>query len=238
MKVSKSRKTIIASIIAIVISFSILIGVTFAWFTDSASTGPNKIQSGNLDVSLLYTNGVSGATEEVGADTKVFLDVNGNPILWEPGAKASGKFEVKNNGTLALKFQFSIVQSNASENADGKTLADVLGVYATVKAKNTGTDLVMGDANLEALQVDSAVPGYDITAMPALKDGFTVEALLLPGESISYEIGVCWASSANDNEFNLANGMSIDFAVALVATQANYENDGEGSSYDSNAQLS
>ena len=235
MKIKNSKRTIIASIIAIVISFSILIGVTFAWFTDSASTGPNKIQSGNLDVSLLYTDPYSGAAEEVDENTRVFLNVDGNPILWEPGAKASGKFEVKNNGTLALKYQFGIVHANATETPTGKTLADALGVYATVKAKNTGSDLVMGDANLEALQVGSAVPGYDITAMPLLKDGFVVEALLLPGESISYEIGVYWEPTDNDNEFNVENGLLIDFAVALVATQANYENDGEGSFYDSNA---
>ncbi len=235
MKVFKAKTTLITSISAIIVSFSILVGSTFAWFTDSASSGINKIQSGNLDVNLVYTNSYNGNSEEVGEDTKIFMDINGDPMLWEPGAWASGRFEVSNDGSLALKYQLSIVHANATKTPSGKTLADVLSVYALARNKVTGTDNVMGDSRLEALQIDSAVPGYDPQYMPIFKDGFEVEGYLLPQESITYEIGVCWEPTDNDNEFNVSGGLSLDFAVGLVATQVSYENDGDGHFYDGNA---
>ena len=39
-----------------VLCLAMLIGATFAWFTDTASTGVNKIQAGNLDVALEMQN--------------------------------------------------------------------------------------------------------------------------------------------------------------------------------------
>ena len=172
MKVYKAKKTLITSMIAVIISFSILIGYTFAWFTDSSTSGINTIQSGNLDVALVYTNSYTGDPVEVDEDTKLFMDINGDPILWEPGAFASGRFEVKNDGTLALKYSLSIIQANATETPNGKTLADALSVYAITRNKVTGTDNVMADANLEALQIDAAVPEYDPMNMPSFKNGF------------------------------------------------------------------
>ena len=235
MKVFQAKKTLATSIIAIIISFSILIGSTFAWFTDTASSGINKIQSGNLDVGLVYTNSYVGDPEEVNENTKIFMDINGDPILWEPGAFASGRFEVSNDGMLALKFELSIIQANATQTPTGKTLADALTVYALTRNKTTGTDAIMEDAKLEALPIDGAVPEYDPQNMPSFKDGLKLTGYLLPGESVTYEIGVYWEPTDNDNEFNVAGGLSIDFAVALVATQVTYESDGDGSFYDGNA---
>ncbi len=235
MKVKNAGKIIISSLIAIVISFSSLIGTTFAWFTDVSTSGINKIQSGNLDVCLTYCNSYNGNAEEVNENTKIFTDINGEKILWEPGAFASGRFNVSNNGSLALKYQLSIISANETLTPTGKTLADALTVYALTRNKNTGTDDVMGDANLEALQIDAAVPNYDPMIKSSFKDGFSLEAYLLPQESITYEIGVFWEPTENDNQFNVPGGLSIDFAVALVATQVSYENDGDGFYYDTNA---
>ncbi len=235
MKVKNAGKIIISSLIAIAISFSSLIGTTFAWFTDSSTSGINKIHSGNLDVSLTYSNSYNGTAEEVNENTKIFTDINGDTITWEPGSFASGRFEVSNNGSLALKYQLSIISANETLTPTGKSLADALTIYALTRNKNTGTDNVMGDSNLEALQLDTAVPNYDPINMPSFKNGFTLEAYLLPQESITYEIGVFWEPTENDNEFNVPGGLSIDFAVALVATQVSYENDGDGFYYDINA---
>ncbi len=234
MKSTTTR--LLSSVMAIVICVTMLIGTTFAWFTDSSSSGINTIQSGNLDVELVYTNSYNGTPEEVTEDTKIFMDINGEPILWEPGASASGRFLVSNNGMLALKYQLSIVYANATETPTGKTLADALSVYAIARNKTTGTDDVMEDATLESIQIDSAVPAYDPMNMPSFKDGFTVEGFLLPGEAFNYEIGVCWIPGENDNEFNVEGGLNMDFAVSLVATQVSYENDGDGGFYDKEVQ--
>ena len=234
---SKGIKTFIASIVAVVVSSTSLLGTTFAWFTDSSTSGINKIQSGNLDVSLTYVNSYNGIEEEVNENTKIFQNINGGKILWEPGAFASGRFKVSNDGTLALKYQLSIISANETQTPTGKTLADALTVYALARNKNTGTDDVMGDSKLESLQIDSAVPEYDPMNMISFKDGFSLEAYLLPQESITYEIGLFWEPTKNDNEFNVPGGLSIDFAVSLVATQVSYENDGDGFYYDMNTEL-
>ena len=237
MKIRNVKTTLISSIMAITICFTMLVGSTFAWFTDSSSSGINTIQSGNLDVELIYTNGYSGTPQAVDAQTKIFTDVNGDSILWEPGAFACGRFEVANSGMLALKYELQIIHANATKTPSGKTLADVLSIYAIARNKATGTDDVMEDPALENQQIDSAIADYDPANMPKLKDGFCVEGFLLPGESITYEIGICWNPSENDNEFNVEKGLSIDFAVALLAAQMTYENDIDGFTYDVNSKF-
>ena len=236
MKIAHSTRTLITSTIAIIACVAILIGSTFAWFTDSSVSGVNQIQSGNLGVELTYTNSYTGTPETVDENTKIFMDINGDPMLWEPGASTSGRFEVANDGTLALKYQLQIIQANATETPDGKTLADALSIYAIARNKNTGTDDVMEDAGLEAQGIDAAIAAYDPMNMPSFKDGFIVEGMLLPGESFTYEIGVCWIPTENDNDFNVEGGLSIDFAVALLATQVSYETDGDGFYYDTGAE--
>ncbi len=236
MKLENTKRTLISSVIAIFVCFAMLIGTTFAWFTDAQSSGINKIKSGNLDVALTYTNSYTGTPELVDENTKIFMDINGEQMLWEPGASASGRFEVANNGTLALKYQLKIIHANATKTPSGKTLADALSIYSIARYKDGGEDGVMQDKTLENQQIDSAVAGYDPMNMPSFKDGFTVEAFLLPNESITYEIGICWIPTPEDNEYNISGGLSIDFAVSLVVTQKSYETDGDGFYYDSNAE--
>ena len=238
MNFSSIKKKLTTSFIAICITFVMLVGSTYAWFTDSNQSGVNQIKSGNLDVVLTYSNSYNGSPVEVDENTNIFTDINGNDIIWEPGAFASGRFEVKNNGTLALKYQLDIIYGNATKAPNGNTLANILNVYVLAREKSTGTDNVMADSTLENLQIDSAVPNYDPIEMPYLKDGVNLEAYLLPEESITYEIGILWKQTDKDNEYNVKSGLSIDFIVSLVATQMNYENDGDGFHYDVNSQFS
>ena len=50
-----TRRALLLSLLAVVMCIVMLVGTTFAWFTDTASTAVNKIQSGNLDVQLEYS---------------------------------------------------------------------------------------------------------------------------------------------------------------------------------------
>ena len=54
---TKTKKALRGSLFALFLCIVLLIGTTFAWFTDTASTGVNKIQSGRLDVELQYKDG-------------------------------------------------------------------------------------------------------------------------------------------------------------------------------------
>ena len=239
-KQKTTKKTLLTSVLSLVLCMAMLIGTTFAWFTDSVSSTNNIIKSGNLDVNLYYwDNSMSAGTNvsiQEQPDTKLFKNVDGEDILWEPGATGFGQFEVANEGSLALKYQLKLNFYNATETApgSGKTLADVLSVYAVARNGNTGSDEVMEDDNLESLRtngIDSYVPGYE--AQP-LTD-FMLEGYLLPGESFRYELGAFWEPTASDNDYNVAGGLSIDFGVTLLATQMTYEEDSYDDQYDKNA---
>ena len=80
---SKSTKrALLTSALALLMCVAMLVGATFAWFTDTASTGVNKIQAGNLDIELAYKNSTTGGEfKEANKETPVF----DNNALWEPG---------------------------------------------------------------------------------------------------------------------------------------------------------
>ena len=107
-KANSTKKALLSSAFAILICVAMLIGTTFAWFTDTASTGVNKIQAGNLDIEVKYTldgenwNDLDGATD-------IF-----QKGLWEPGHTEVVALKFKNNGNLALKYQVIITGINGS----------------------------------------------------------------------------------------------------------------------------
>ena len=108
MKKSKNTKrALLASMLSTILCLAMLIGSTFAWFTDTASTKVNKIQSGTLDVALVDEKGNSleGKTLEwIKAE-----GAEGEEVLWEPGCTYKLQpVYVKNNGNLALKFKIVI----------------------------------------------------------------------------------------------------------------------------------
>ena len=227
------------SLMAMLLCFTMLLGTTYAWFTDSVTNGVNKIVSGNLDVELYHmnyaeavaagsVNGMAIPKDEegykVGVDTKLFLNKDGEEMLWEPGATSVENFRIVNEGSLALKYQFKIAFANATETPDGKTLADIINISASEieYAEDTGYPHgVAGNATLDDRK---------------LGDGHVFEGYLLPGEEYNFWVGLQWVSSDIDNEFNVVGGLSIDIGVTLVATQYTYEKDNyNGDQYDAGA---
>ena len=128
-----TKRALLSSVLALFLCFAMLLGTTFAWFTDSVESGTNMIVSGNLDVDLYHTNKID-TDQEVDGTTKLFDDI----ALWEPGAVVYENFKVANEGSLALKYQFLLNFSDATKTAAGKTLADVLKV-AVVAGGFSGT---------------------------------------------------------------------------------------------------
>ena len=80
-KQKSTKRALLLSALSLLMCVSMLIGSTFAWFTDSVTSGINKIVAGNLDVEL-YHSDKAATDEQVGDTTKLFDDVT----LWEPGA--------------------------------------------------------------------------------------------------------------------------------------------------------
>ena len=106
MKNFSSKKALFLSVISMVICVSMLIGSTFAWFTDSATANVNTIQAGNLDVELVKADG-SPLTTALG-----WVKAEGHEneaVLWEPGCTYSLEgFKIRNAGNLALKYKVVI----------------------------------------------------------------------------------------------------------------------------------
>ena len=148
---TKTKKALRGSLFALFICIALLIGTTFAWFTDTASTGVNKIQAGNLDVELQYNN--NGTWENAEGKTLDFQKAAGKDaeeILWEPGCTYKlPEIKVLNKGNLALKY--------------------------TVKV--TGIE---GDKKLNEV-IDWTVNGVDIDKEQHLKAGETSDAMTLQG---------------------------------------------------------
>lgn len=206
-----TRNALFTSILSLLLCVSMLVGTTFAWFTDSVVSGTNVITAGNLDVDVYTADGNS--IQDV--DT-LFNDVT----LWEPGAVAWENLTVVNEGNLALKYQLALNFKNATETAQGsgKTLADVLKV-AVVAGGFSGTR----------------------EAATALAYNYSLRSFALEGKlaekaaSDVYGIVIYWAPTANDNDYNVAGGLSIDLGVNLFATQLTAENDSFDNNYDVDA---
>ena len=103
-----TKRALLTSVMALVMCVVMLVGTTFAWFTDTASTGVNKITSGNLHVEIQDKEGTE-------IDTLKWVDKNGNDIanqddiLWEPGCTyLLTPFKIANTGNLALKYKIVI----------------------------------------------------------------------------------------------------------------------------------
>ena len=105
------KRALLSSAFSLIICVAMLIGTTFAWFTDTASTAVNKIQAGNLKVDIVDKNGNS-----LNGKSLNFRDVNNKTdILWEPGAKFNlDSFKIVNKGNLALKYKVIISGINGS----------------------------------------------------------------------------------------------------------------------------
>lgn len=215
---SITKKALFISTCALLFSMLMMAGSTFAWFTDSVSTGSNKITTGSLKVELLHTNAnVTDEAEAVKQNTLLFTDKDGNAISWEPGAVAYENFTVKNAGNLALNYRLVLDLNNANTikgTTDGKSLKDVLKVKV-VKGEVKASDVT-----------EKALEGTDMTKFTAAKDipnsqlnipkaaGDTSEPQkLIPkdtenssGDTDTYGVILYWQPNAEtDYQYNLAN---------------------------------
>ncbi len=112
-----TKRALLGSVMAMVLCLAMLVGATLAWFTDTASTGVNKIQAGNLDVALEMQNadGKWVSAEGKTLDFVKAADAKGEAILWEPGCTYElPALRIRNNGNLALKYKVAITGINGS----------------------------------------------------------------------------------------------------------------------------
>ncbi len=230
MKNKRSTKNaLFSSVLALLLCFSMLLGTTYAWFTDSVTSANNIIKSGDLDVDVYY--GDPADEKSVEGVSTLFSDV----ALWEPGAVAYENLTVVNKGTLALKYQMAMnfLNANYVEDADGThSLADILQV-----------GVVEGGLD-DALTRDEVIAS--VTEWKPLESFQLADSSLL-ANTLAETLGVViyWEPGSNDNLFNVKDGkvtsdgadyLHIDLGITLLATQMAYEPDSFDEKYDEGAE--
>ena len=213
MTSSKSTKrALISSTLAILMCVAMLIGTTFAWFTDTASTGVNKIVSGNLKVDIIGANSDSHIEK---LDFTKATGAEGENLLWEPGCRyLTEGFRIANNGNLALKWKAEINKDNITDGKvegstiakDGKSLLDVIDFYVVTST----------DENADAVAIENFTGN--------LAKGAKSGALTIRGHM----------KESAGNEYQ---GLTIDgIGITVFATQYTHESDSYDNQYDKYAQ--
>ena len=229
-----TKRALLTSVMALARCVVMLFGTTFAWFTDTASTGVNKIQAGNLKMEVTYKNTVGGGFVKVDKAIPVF----NNDALWEPGHVEFAVLNVKNIGTLALKYKLGINIANevGSTNVDGNAfnLSDYIR-FAVL------------DDDKSSLGRDDLVAAAERVGSKLIKEGYTKESQLRTATDTNEALKndetvtlVVWMPKSVGNEANykVAEGItapSIDLGINVVATQYMHESDSFGNTYDKDA---
>ena len=232
-----TKRALLTSVMALVMCVVMLVGTTFAWFTDTASTGVNKIQAGNLDIELEYKNSGMTGFEKANKDTPVF----DKDALWEPGHVEYVVLKISNVGNLALKYKLgiNIADEKGSTNVFDKPfkLSDYIR-FAVLEGDRTGNS-VDRDA-LVAAATDSKLikAGYTSEETPLYPK---VEPIVNNQPNEKTVTLVVWMPTdvGNDANYKVAEGItapSIDLGINVVATQLTYENDSFGNEYDEDAE--
>ncbi len=224
MNKKTTKRALFMSALSLVLCISMLIGSTFAWFTDSVTSANNIIKSGNLDIELDYWDGDEWKSIE-----------NADDILsgdrWEPGYVGIAYLRLSNVGTLAAKYQFAVnVNSEkAGVNAAGESF--LLSDYIYF-------DVLEGDATADGAPVAYADRAEAIKDVEGKKisegfvdRGFFSEAGDMYFNVIAYmpeEVG----NVANHNGETLPE---INLGINVFATQKDVESDSFGKDYDENA---
>lgn len=230
-KVGGTKRALLTSVLALVLSLAMLAGSTFAWFTDTASTGVNRIVSGNLDVGLKYWGvGEDGQKTWLTAEnSEKLFDEN---ALWEPGYTQIVYLKVKNNGNLALTYAMQItpVHETVGVNVDGEEfkLSDYIKFGWTAFT-------VDGDGAPVALDREAAQTGVG--------DGAQLGTTLHRQAAEPMEAGaeelvalVAWMPENVGNEANYSTVQpTIELSLKILATQAAVESDSFNNTYDDDA---
>ena len=212
-KKSTAKRNFIASVLAMSLSASMLVGTTFAWFTDSASSKNNVIKTGTLDLGMYWTDTFGGTWMDVEADNTPAIYDNEN---WEPGYTDVKYVKIANEGSLSFQYELNVLP-----NGEVGKLAEVIDVYLVANATKAVTKKDVADATPNGTFQD-------------LIDGvITLDGTLLAGEEAVSAIVLQMRDNAGNEYQNQSIGDS--FELRVLATQYTYEEDSFDKDYDAGA---
>ena len=207
----KSKKSaLLLSFTSLLLCFAMLAGSTFAWFTDTATTGVNKIVSGNLKVDII------GATDENHVEKLEFTKAGTTAgtteaeaqIFWEPGCRyVTQGFRITNKGNLALKWKAQVNKGTTAANEKNADLLDVIDFYL--------------------------VTSEDVNDMGTALADFSGALKKTETSNVYYIKGVMKKEAGNDYQNLTLDGITI----TVYAMQDTVENDSFGDQYDADADM-
>lgn len=216
-KQKTTKKTLLTSILSLVLCMAMLVGTTFAWFTDNVTSANNIIRSGNLDIVLEYWDGKDWRDVDGSADI-----LSGD--LWEPGYTDVAYLRLKNNGSLALKYSLgvNIVSEKEGVNKDGATFKLSDYIYFDVI-----------DGQQSEFESREEAMKYATETMK-ISAGYTKAASLEAGTDYEYLAMVVYMPTTVGNEANHdgVNVPEIDLGINVFATQNTVEEDSFDKYYD------
>ena len=221
-----TKNALISSALSLVLCFSMLIGSTFAWFTDSVSSERNVILAGNLDVEVEYLD-KNGRWTELLADSNVF----DGRARWEPGYTETVYLRIRNAGELAMKYALDVrvADERKGTNVNGEPFALSehirFGITKDVKEAFESRDAAM----------------QSFTESKPLAAGYHTAGNIAPHAEEQYVAITVFMPTTVGNECNAMKGTraaDISLGLYVNATQASYEEDGFGDNgFDADAPL-
>ena len=219
-KQKSTKRALLLSALSLLMCVSMLIGSTFAWFTDSVTSSGNKIKAGNLDVDLyLWTaDGQSEITNETapifGGANSIAATANNADTLWEPGKTQVVYLSIKNNGSLDLKYKVALDVKDADADQN---------LYEVMKYA------INNDARYGAVDAWDAAKG--VSVVPGVNATQANDVALKAGEEHFFALSVHMDEAAG----NQYQGGEVDFDIRVLATQLASEFDSFNNQYDKDA---
>ena len=240
MTSKSTKRALITSALAILMCVAMLVGTTFAWFTDTASTGVNKIQAGNLDIEVEYRTSSDEDWKTLDSATDLF---GAEGTLFEPGHTRVVELRITNAGNLALKYKIgmNVVSETAGTNKAGNPykLSDYLKVATTGIQQYNPADQI--SSLMERLIFQKGDFGmwtarnFANFELEYASNG-NVHALQ-PGAAQILGIKVYMPETVGNeaNAISAEKAASISFGLNVVATQYTTESDSFDNQYDKDA---
>ena len=213
-----TKRALLTSVMALVMCVVMLVGTTFAWFTDTASTGVNKIVAGNLKVDIVgetsdtHINGLSFQNKDDSAQ-----------ILWEPGCRyLTEGFRIANKGNLALKWKAQVNKGTTAANEGNFDLLDVIDFYLVTKAADgTETETALDEftGNLKKTEISDV---YYIKGVMQTTAGNEYQGLSIDGIGITVvATQYTYESDSFDNTYDKDAGYPVASAAEMKEALAN-----------------
>ena len=236
-----TKRALLTSVMALVMCVVMLVGTTFAWFTDTASTGVNKIQTGNLDIKVEYRTSLEEDWKTLDNATDLFGAAG---TLFEPGHTRVVELKIENAGNLALKYKIGMNVVSETEGTNKAGNPYKLSNY--LKVATTGVQQYPAEGSIGAAMEGQifAKPSYAAWT----EHGFANFELdknernrvldLQPGDARILGIKVYMPESVGNeaNAISTEKAASIEFGLNILATQYTTESDSFGTQYDKDAE--